>query len=206
MTETAQPLQFEPSLLRRLLTDLDACRAGTDNRPPEAREGALRDMENCLASMRPLAEDDVFALMGRLKDDGLAPATRERIADNLARAAPFTAARNLRVQEWIAARENSVSNSRREQKAAESCLNKAIALLHVAQAAVGAAGAMGGSDLASGLGYVLGDAINELATATIMLSFADSMLDEPLPLLPDLLARDQAEAQLFTEVQEATIQ
>jgi hypothetical protein len=201
MTTPVELGQISP--LEKLLADLDACRKDKQDIPAGLREETLERLEARLSVAAPLAEGDVFTLMGCLNDKALAPATREGIAGNLAKAAPYTALRALRVQEWISAREASVANSRQEQKTADKSLNRAIDLITVVQAAVHASGT---SSLASSLNHVLGDALNELANVQMVLAWSDSLLDQPLPLLNDLWARDQTEAQLFNEVQIATVQ
>jgi len=200
MTEMATAPQPELSPLQKLLNDIDTARA---EQKGSLRDHTLRSLETRLAGMTPLAEGDVFTLMGRLADKALAPETRESIADNLSRAAPFTSLRYLRVHEWIAAREASVTNSRREREEVDKSVNRAIDLVTVAQAALNSTSPSG---LVLNVSNVLSSVLSELDTATLFLSISDSVLDEPRPLLNDLWSRDQTEAQLFAEAQGSTVQ
>lgn len=124
----------DQSLVQKLLTWLDACRADKAPADPEAQRGAVQAIEQRLAEIVPFAEADLFTLAARLSDKALAPATRDSIAANVAKAAALMASRWQRLVSWQTTYNGTVAELRRDHSNAIDRLANGIELLEGAQA------------------------------------------------------------------------
>jgi hypothetical protein len=192
----------DQSLVQKLLIWLDGCRADKAPTDRDGQRGAVQAIERHLAKIVPTTEADLFALAARLSDKAFAPATRERIVANVARAAALMVSRRQRLVSSLTSCNGSVADLRKAHSDALGWLLKGIELTRLAQA--NAANAT--NDHAAVAPVVVGieAALDELEAVRWLLELMDSMFEDAMAQLKGLVADEAAETAVFEEAVSAT--